>query len=163
MVRMSTDKLYLLPEDRQRAESRIVELEAEIQNLGPQFHEALTQSNETWHDNAPFDALREHQSVLAAELQSLREMLRNATPGLPKLRKDTVGIGSVVTVIGDTGKKHIYKIAGYWTPNAGGVSGDTVTISSLSPIARALLGQKLGSRVSLPPRGKQVAIDDITS
>lgn len=43
------DDVYLLPIDRQFAEARIVQLEQLIQDLGPDFNDAFSQSSETWH------------------------------------------------------------------------------------------------------------------
>ena len=60
---MSHD-IYLLPIDRAYAEARITVLEKEIQDLGPDFNDAFTQSSETWHDNSPFEAVRDKQSML---------------------------------------------------------------------------------------------------
>lgn len=56
-------ELIILDEDKKAARQRIAELEAEILSLGPEFYEVFNQSSETWHDNAPFDALRDRQSA----------------------------------------------------------------------------------------------------
>ena len=61
-------EVYLLPDDREYAEKRIRELEQMIQELGADFNDAFTQSSETWHDNSPFEAVRDKQSMYAAEL-----------------------------------------------------------------------------------------------
>ena len=53
---MTDNKLRILDEDRELAEVRMAELERLIQELGPEFHVALTQSSESWHDSALFDA-----------------------------------------------------------------------------------------------------------
>lgn len=60
-------ELIILDEDKEWMRRRIAELEKQIRDLGTEFYDALNQSSETWHDNAPFDALRDRQSVLAAE------------------------------------------------------------------------------------------------
>ena len=73
-----THEVYLLPEDREWAEQPILALEEEIQQLGPEFNDVFTQSSETWHDNAPFEAVRDRQSVLAAELYQLRTLIRHS-------------------------------------------------------------------------------------
>jgi len=51
-------QLIILDEDKKWAEARIAALDEEIQALGPEFYDVFNQSSETWHDNAPFDALR---------------------------------------------------------------------------------------------------------
>lgn len=139
------EELLLLDEDRQWALARIVELEKQIQELGPEFYEVFNQSSETWHDNAPFDALRDRQSVLDAELQSLKRMLRSSMPSLPKQKRGTVNIGSYVYLSGT--KPRAYIIAGDWTPYAGTEKNGAVVVSRKTPVAVSLLGKKEGDHV----------------
>jgi transcription elongation GreA/GreB family factor len=144
-----TDNLYILDNDKVYARDRIAELEAEIQALGPEFYEVFNQSSETWHDNAPFDALRDRQSVMAAELDKLRTVLRNAAIGLPKQKKGTIGIGSTVTTTNQhTNKQLTYFIAGDWTPHVGHVRDGATIISRQSPIGSVLFGKKAGDTVT---------------
>ena len=93
-------ELYILESDKRWARERIAALEKEIQELGPEFYDVFNQSSETWHDNAPFDALRDRQAVLFAELSNLKAILRDSLPSTPRLKKSTVGIGSVVADLG---------------------------------------------------------------
>lgn len=137
--------LYILAEDKKAARARIVELENEIRALGPEFYDVFNQSSETWHDNAPFDVLRDKQSVLAAELQELKNIVRRAAASLPKPKTNVVGIGARVTV------KHVdrdidahYFIVGDWTFRAGEKVNHAVIVSTQAPIAQALLGRKVG-------------------
>lgn len=138
-------ELVILDDDKIYARKRVAELEKEIQDLGPEFYDVFNQSSETWHDNAPFDALRDRQSVLAAELQNLRTVLRNSAISAPKPKKNTVGIGSTVTL--STGKR--YFIAGDWTPHAGQMKNDIMVISSGTPLAGALIGKKPGDEIAI--------------
>ena len=139
--------MIILDEDKTWARERVAELEQQIQALGPEFYDVFNQSSETWHDNAPFDALRDRQSVLDAELQRLRSVLRNSLPSVPKQKKGTVGIGSSVELIqkGGNGKK--YYVAGDWTPHAGQEVDGIIKISTQSPLAQQLLGKKPGDMV----------------
>ena len=83
---------YLLPDDRVAAEARIAELEQLIQDLGEDFRDAFTQSSETWHDNSPFEAVRDKQSMYAAELHQLRTLIRSSTLVAPKMLPRTTGL-----------------------------------------------------------------------
>lgn len=141
--------LIILEEDKQWARQRIAELEKQIQDLGPEFHDVFNQSSETWHDNAPFDALRDRQSVLDAELQHLRSLLRRSAVSLPKIKKGVVGIGSTVEVRDKKGKQHHYKIAGEWTPHAGKRQHHTMIVSKLSPLGAALYGSRVEQTVTV--------------
>lgn len=136
-------KVYLLPLDRQYAEERVLELEKLIQDLGPDFNDAFTQSSETWHDNSPFEAVRDKQSMYAAELHQLRTLIRTSTLVAPKKKRGTVGIGDTVSL--DNGKR--YHIAGDWTHKAGQHSDGVIWVSRHAPLAAALLGKKAGDEV----------------
>lgn len=148
-------ELIILDEDKAYARQRIAELDTEIQGLGPEFYDVFNQSSETWHDNAPFDALRDRQSLLDAERQQLRQLLRAGTLTVPKPKKGIIGIGSRVTL--DSGKR--YFIAGDWTPRAGQVHGDVFVVSAASPLGQALIGRRAGDDVAAGKlRGKIVEI-----
>lgn len=137
----------LLPEDRRWAEERIAVLEQKIKDLGPEFHEVLNQSSETWHDNAPFDAVVEKQHLLVAEKTHLREILSKASLVVPKPKKDTVGIGSIILLEGKRGEQKI-RIAGDWTHQSGKTISETMTVSRRSPLAQAMIGKKAGETTS---------------
>lgn len=137
-------EVYLLPDDRAYAEQRILQLEQEIQDLGPDFNDAFTQSSETWHDNSPFEAVRDKQAMLAAELHKLRTLVRTATLTPPKAKKGTVAIGSMVQL--QNGSR--YLIAGDWTHRAGHHANGMHTISCHAPVAKALLGKQVGDQVA---------------
>lgn len=137
-------ELLILDEDKAWARQRIAELDAEIQALGPEFYDVFNQSSETWHDNAPFDALRDRQSVLDAERHQLKGILRNSLPSIPKQPKGKIGIGT--RVILDNGRT--YFIAGDWTPYVGQVKDGAVVVSRNAPLAQELLGRKIGDKVA---------------
>lgn len=134
---------YLLPEDRNAAEARILELEQLIQDLGEDFKDAFTQSSETWHDNSPFEAVRDKQSMYAAELHQLRTLIRSSTLTPPKKKRGTIGIGDTVRL----GNDKVYKLAGDWTRHAGKRSEDTWWVSRQTPVAKAIIGKKVGETI----------------
>lgn len=136
---------YLLPEDRLDAEGRIKVLEALIQGLGEDFRDAFSQSSETWHDNSPFEAVRDKQATYAAELHHLRTLIRTSTLIPPKSRRGVARIGSIVQL--DNGRQ--YKIAGDWTAKAGERSDGVWWINCNAPMAAAIIGKKVGDRVLL--------------
>jgi len=138
-------ELVILDSDKEYARVRIEVLQKQIQDLGPEFYEVFNQSSETWHDNAPFDALRDRQSVLDAELQQLRSILRNSALSVPLVQKGRVGIGSVVLLA--TGKR--YKIAGDWTPHAGQMIEDDLVLSRQAPLAVQFIDKRVGDAVTV--------------
>ena len=158
---MHQDAFYILPEDKASAEARIVELEQEIRAMGPDFYEALNQSSETWHDNAPFDALREKQSGFVAELESLLQVLHRASVFQPS-EQDMVQIGSFVTLRDEQSAVQRYHIAGNWTPDAGKKRQGYITISCQTPVAQLLLGKQVGDQVRLGQKQKTYQVTNLT-
>jgi len=145
-------ELVILDEDKAYIRRRIADLEKEIQDLGPEFYEVFNQSSETWHDNAPFDALRDRQSVLDAELQSLRRTLRNSAVSVPKPPRGRVGIGSTVRL----SNGRTYFIAGDYTPHAGQTRNGAVVVSCQTPLAMALLDREMGESVAVGRKKSQI-------
>ena len=149
-------ELYILPAAKTWAKNRIQELDKEIQELGPEFYDVFNQSSETWHDNAPFDALRDRQSVLFAEVSHLKAIIRDSLPSVPKLRKDVVGIGTIVT-LEHNGKQKRLLIGGDWTYRSGRNVGDATVVSCQAPIGQAVMRKKGGTET---PYGTIVALDN---
>lgn len=155
-------EMVILDEDKAYARIRIIELERAIQDLGPEFYEAFNQSSETWHDNAPFDALRDRQSVLDAELQQLKVILRSSVPSVPPQKRGVVGIGSVVELRDARANVTLkYFVAGDWTPHAGQMKNDAVVISRQTPLAGLLINKKIGDKLAI--RDRIVTIVSITA
>lgn len=156
----NAENFYVLDADKQWARARIAELEKSINELGPEFEEALTQSSETWHDNAPFDALRDRQSVMAAERHTLREVLNKAALTCPKAVKSKVGLGATVTVK-DGAKTQKFFVAGHWSPNIGNMVDGAMVVSCGSPLALALLGLAPGKNAVIKQPARQLLIESI--
>lgn len=135
---MNRKELSIVPEDKVWLENRISELEKNIQDLGPDFYDVFNQSSETWHDNAPFDALRDKQSVLFAELTKLKDIRTNAALSLPKAKKCLVNIGSTFIM-----NSKSYFLAGDWTPHAGTTQNESIIISAQSPLGSEVLGKRV--------------------
>lgn len=157
MVKQVSPDFYILKEDKELAWQRINELEREIQALGPEFHVALTQSNETWHDNAPFDALREKQAVLAAELQMLKDHLAKASVSMPQSKPKRVGIGSYITLKTARGIQK-FLLAGHWSYRTGAVENGAMVITCQSPLGKALLESQAGETITLPTNNNQFQV-----
>lgn len=135
----------ILEEDFDLLSERIKELEKQMFDLGEDFNEAVSQSSETWHDNAPFDAVRDKQSILNFELTKLRAVRKEAAKISPKKGKQ-IQIGNKVVLNGPKVIKVM--IGGHWIGRER--VGDYILISCESPIATKLLGKKLGDRIEIP-------------
>ena len=140
---MKTD-LLILESDKIAAIKRIDEIEAEILSLGPEFREAFTQTSETWHDNAPFEIVRDYQTLLATERHTLKQVLNSSMPSVPKQPKNKVSIGKIVEVENLKNQKTTkYFIAGDWTSRLGEKINGAIVVSRRAPIATVMLDKKI--------------------
>lgn len=160
---MKDSAYYILDDDRERAKKRIAELERLIEELGPAFHAAFTQTSETWHDNAPFEAVRDHQAVLAAEMHGLKVVLRKASLGTPKVRKGSVTIGSRILLSDEAGTQRRFLMAGDWTIAPGEVRDGYTVVTRNAPLGQSLYGAKPGDVIKLPPKNIPYRIEAIES
>lgn len=133
----------LLTTDKRWIEQRIEKLQREIKDLGPEFHEVLNQSSETWHDNAPFDAVRDKQSLLYAEYSHLKYILLNSEPIKRPVDISVVLIGHKVS-ISKNEKTRNYFIAGDWAHDVSQDCEGAIVVTAQSPLAKAVLGKTMG-------------------
>jgi transcription elongation GreA/GreB family factor len=159
MAKTAQLNYYILEEDKTLARQRIADIEREILEMGPAFYEALNQTSETWHDNAPFDALREKQAVLAAELRTLKENLGKSAPTLPNPDTQKVSIDTKLKQEDKTKKPQHYLLAGHWTYRLGEFIGKHMIISCQSPLGASLLGKQIGDTVTLPNKRQLTVIE----
>jgi len=132
------------------ARERIARIEQDLRDMAPDIQEALDQSSETWHDNAPFEALRDKRSNLLQEITYIKTVLASSTKVVPRAKPGTVGVGSVVRVRNArTGQVFSYYIAGDWTLRTGETHDGAVVISRGSPLGAALLGKRPGDTAEL--------------
>lgn len=96
-------------------------------------------------------AIREEEAVLAARIARLEDILSRATGVDQAGDEKSVRIGSTVSVVDvDTRKRLDYVIG-----SAHGVL-SRGTVSALSPVGQALLGRRVGDRVSVQlPNGRR--------
>jgi transcription elongation factor GreA len=96
-------------------------------------------------------AIREEEAVLATRIARLEDILARATEVDHPGEEDSVTIGSTVTVVDvDTRERLDYVIG-----SAHGVL-SRGTVSALSPVGQALLGRRVGERLSVElPRARR--------
>lgn len=135
--------MYILQKDRKLLEERLVELAQRIRDLGEEFHEVLNQSSETWHDNAPWDAVRDKQALMKAEYDQLKAVLANSSLKRPFGHEKQVEIGCIVDLMHNNKSRTIF-ISGDWSYRAGSIQYESFVVSAQSPIAKALLYKKCG-------------------
>jgi transcription elongation factor GreA len=103
-------------------------------------------------ENSEYDDAKNEQAMLEAQIAKLEEQLRAARViEAGDAPRDTVSLGSQVTVEDAKGKKSTYMIVG--SAEADPLA-KPARISNESPVGRALLGRKKGDKVDVnAPQG----------
>jgi transcription elongation factor GreA len=101
-------------------------------------------------ENAEYHAAKEQQSLNEGRIAELESMIARAEIiDLSKLKGDTITFGATVTLVDeDTDEEKVYQIVG--EPESDVKQG---RVSIGSPIARALVGKKVGDTVEVATPG----------
>jgi transcription elongation factor GreA len=102
-------------------------------------------------ENAEYHAAREKQGFIEGRINELETKIGNAEVIDPPTSGERVTFGSTVKLEDETGKEHRYQIVGSDESEPG-----KGRISVLSPLARALIGRRMGDTVTAQlPGGKK--------
>ncbi|RXF74394.1 transcription elongation factor GreA [Hansschlegelia zhihuaiae] len=131
-------------------------LEAELKHRAsterPRIIAAISEarSHGDLSENAEYHAAKEQQSLNEGRIAELESMIARAEViDLSKLQGDTITFGATVTVVDeDTDEEKVYQIVGEAESD---VKQGRVSIGS--PIARALVGKKVGDTVEVATPG----------
>ena len=142
-----------IPISRQGLQALEAEL-AELKKERPIVIQAIKEAREEGdlRENAGYDAARERQGILEARISYIESRLQDVNViDLDKLSGDKVMFGATVTVEDeDSGAQKVFTLLG---PDEADYSKGS--ISTLSPMGRALLGKEEGDEVVVEaPRGK---------
>lgn len=116
------------------------------QQVARRLHQALTEGDLL--ENAELEDARNEQSFVEGRILTLERMLGNAAIiEAADVPRETVGVGSRVTVAEGGGPPESYRIVGSAEADPGSGS-----ISNVSPLGRALMGRKVGeiAKVNAP-------------
>lgn len=132
-----------------------VKLLAERQSvLGKLLGEAMTESSETFHDNAPAEAIRDESGLVLSQFNVINKVLRNAGKIEYPTESSCLAISNTVSVTFN-GSPIVanFFVTGYTrqvvTNNLIGLSQDTEIISAGTPLGLCLLEKKVGDEVKL--------------
>ena len=143
----------------------------EQHRLGVVMGEAMTQSSETWHDNAPAEAIADESKILSERAGRVAGLMgaRALFDYISSDQEDgCVTLGSIVDIkyMGDDNPERVVLtgVSRELTPEARSVAAaesndevEAVTISS--PLGSALLGHVPGDRVEFKgPSGRTVGL-----
>ena len=107
------------------------------QEVAQRLHHALEEGDIL--ENAELEDARNEQAFLEGRILTLESLLRNAAIIEENGPRESVGVGSYVTISEDDGKPETYHIVG--SAEADPKQG---LISNESPMGKALMGRKVG-------------------
>lgn len=162
---LENNNLPVLPfeiEVAQRAMKIHIEKQAE---LGKRMGEAMQQSSETWHDNAPAEAIANDSKTLASSAEKTMEIINNSEIFEYVSEAETATLGSLVGVTyGDDSEVVFLYLTGVIRELPSNMHDEshysdieTVTISS--PVGAAIFDKEVGDEVSVQlGNGRQIKI-----
>ena len=144
-----SDKVPITVQGFEQMEAELKELKAGRPVISKEI--AVAREHGDLKENAEYHAAREKQSFAEGRISELEDKTARAEViDIAKLDGDTVKFGATVTLLDDdTEKEVVYKIVGEYEADL-----NKNRISIVSPIARALIGKKVGDSVEVTvPRG----------
>lgn len=151
---------YLLPHEVNMLARQLEDTEIELRRLGELKNEAMHQSSETWHDNAPADAIRHEAQVFLKKRSRLSQILTNRsvldypTPSTP-----FATIGSRVTLSLNGSEPFEIYIVGVQPGEDG--NGELDVCSYRAPLAKAVIGKVNGEITTADINGRIVNLQVI--
>jgi transcription elongation factor GreA len=134
----------------------LLRLETELRMLKSQERPAViraiaeARSHGDLSENAEYDAARERQSFIEGRILELEEVISSAEVIDPStLSGDRVKFGAHVSVVDEeTDKEMTYQIVGVHEADI-----KHARLSISSPLAKALIGKRIGDNISVPAPG----------
>ncbi|MCI6542549.1 MAG: transcription elongation factor GreA [Firmicutes bacterium] len=139
------EKTFLTPEGKKQLEDRLLELKTVKR---PEVTKKIGIAREfgDLSENAEYDAAKEEQGIIEAEIAEIEVKLRNCEIiNMDKLPTNKVSVGCKVKLFDETFSEEVeYQIIG--STESDPLKG---LISNESPVGRALLGKKKGETVEV--------------
>jgi transcription elongation factor GreA len=137
---MNNQQTFLTREGQQRLKQELDHLRTvRRQEVARRLHKALEEGDIL--ENAELEDARNEQAFVEGRILTLESTLRNAVIIEEEGPRETVGMGSRVTVVEGGGPPETYHIVG--SAEADPAKG---LISNESPLGQALLGRKVGEQ-----------------
>lgn len=150
---MSNQPNYLTPEGLQELEARLKYLkEDRRQQVAERLRLALDEGGDL-SENAEYEDAKNEQAFIEGEIMRLETILSSAQLiEQPRGKKDHVVLGSKVTLVEEGSKeKEIYYLVGSAEANP-----SDGKISMESPLGKAMLGAKVGDKVTIHAPGGEI-------
>ena len=140
---MAKRETYLTQEGLKQLQKELAHLkDVRRREVAARIHKASETGGTV--DNAEYDEAKNEQAFIEGRIRALENIISNAVVSTTRRSRDSVQIGSSVTVVAQDGAKRRYKVVG--SAEAAPLDGK---ISNESPVGRAILGHKIGDKVKV--------------
>ena len=149
-----TDVSYLTQEGAEKLQQELDELKGPARRqLSKRLREAIEQGDLS--ENADYIAAKEEQGFLEGRIQELDYILKSARiiDDMPQ-SQDVINIGSLVTIQEEGYSPETYHLVGPKEANP-----KDGKISFESPIGKALMGKKVGGKISVETPGGDITFE----
>lgn len=156
---LTNNRIPLLPFEVMLIERKLQSLGIKQEELSRLIGEAMSESSETWHDNAPAEAVKSQSVVVAAEANKLIEVLHNSEV-FPYADADypLVTLGSKVSLkFAGSEELDTYVVTGNFRELLDDDASTAVTV--YSPLGSALLGRTAGETIEYPVGERKIAVE----
>ena len=165
LIRDAVNKgeIPVLPFELERARLSFSRQISKPEELGRSLGEAMRQSSETWHDNAPAEAIRNESQVAALLADKAIKLLQYGKEFDYETEGNTVSLGSVVDIRYDkTGNIITTLVTGatYDVKDFCGNS-DIKGVTIFSPIGKAILDLSVGDSTEVTISNKKIPLSII--
>lgn len=145
-------KSFLTPEGRQKLEEELNHLKTVRRiEVAQAIHEAKSDGDVM--ENAGYEEAKRQQAFVEGRIMTVEAILENSELIEASGSRDTVSLGSRVTVVEDGLEPETYFIVGSAEANPG-----NGRISNESPLGKALMAHKVGDRVAFDTPGGRVEV-----
>jgi transcription elongation factor GreA len=155
---MAEKPIFLTPEGRAKLEAELEQLKTVRRGeVAERIHAAKEEGDIM--ENSAYDEAKNEQAFVEGRIMTIEQMLKNAVMIVETRARDSVGLGSYVTVVErGGGDDEMYQIVG--SAEADPTRG---RISNESPVGRALLGKRVGDevQVKIPDGVRHLKITEI--
>ena len=150
---MMNQETYLTPDGRDKLQSELDYLTSVRRvEVADAIREAKLDGDVS--ENAGYEEAKRQQAFLEGRIMTLEGMLKSAVLIQPAGASDNVVLGSQVTVSEEGFEPESYTIVGSAEANPG-----DGRISNESPLGKALMGNRVGDRVSFDTPGGPVEVE----
>lgn len=164
---IEAEKIPILPFELELARGAMEKHVKTQEALGREMGEAMNQSSETWHDNAPAEAISQASRTLAETAeQTIRVLKLSEIFEYESSPEDGVTLGSIVAVrYGSSVEQNRFFLTGISRELTPSVAAkipnveDIDVINISSPVGRALMGKKAGETTMFTtPNGREIEL-----